>query len=235
MIYATSDIHGYPLGNFLRLLDKAGFGDSDCLFVLGDVVDRNGDGGIAALQWMMNQPNVELILGNHEAMMLSCAFLFEEITDENLDQLTTKRLQLLMQWMQNGCKPTMDSLRSLKERDPEAFCDLIDYVQDAPLYAAVSAGGRDFLLVHSGLGNFSPERKLSSYTPDELLWHRPYAEERFFDDIMTIFGHTPTGAVFGEVGKMFQTDTWIDIDVGAASGNPPMILRLDDLNPFYVT
>ena len=84
MHYVTSDLHGYPLDSFLRLLESAGFGDSDCLYVLGDVIDRNGDGGVAMLRWMMTRPNVEMILGNHEAMLLSCAFLFTEITDENM-------------------------------------------------------------------------------------------------------------------------------------------------------
>ena len=32
---------------------------------------------------------------------------------------------------------------------------------------------------------------------------------------------------------MFRTDTWIDIDTGAAGGGAPMLLRLDDLQPFY--
>ena len=32
MIYATSDLHGYPLSDFQRLLDKAHFSDSDFLF-----------------------------------------------------------------------------------------------------------------------------------------------------------------------------------------------------------
>jgi len=44
MIFATSDIHGYPLDSFLRLLEKAGFSASDRLYVIGDVIDRNGDG-----------------------------------------------------------------------------------------------------------------------------------------------------------------------------------------------
>lgn len=233
MTYATSDLHGYPLDSFFWLLEKAGFSDSDVLYVLGDVIDRNGDGGIAMLRWMMSRPNVEFILGNHEAMMLSCAFLFEEITDENADRLTSEQLHLLMHWMRNGCEPTMNSLRLLKAKNPEAFGDVIDYVRDAPLYAVTSACGRDFLLVHSGLGNFSPERRLSDYLPDELLWHRPSPDESYFADRMTILGHTPTGYRFGEKGKMFRTDTWIDIDTGAAGGGSPMLLRLEDLKAFY--
>lgn len=233
MTYATSDLHGYPIDSFLRLLEKAGFSDSDVLYVLGDVIDRNGDGGIAMLRWMMSRPNVEFILGNHEAMMLSCTFLFEEITDENVDRLTSEQLQSLMVWMRNGCSCTMSSLRTLKARNPEAYNDLTEYVRNAPLYTVTGACGRDFLLVHSGLGNFSPERKLSDYLPDELLWHRPSPDERYFTDRMTILGHTPTGYRFGEKGKVFRTDTWIDIDTGAAGGGSPMLLRLEDLKAFY--
>ena len=233
MIYCTSDIHGFPIESFFRLLEKGDFGDQDTLYILGDVIDRNSDGGVAMLRWMMNQPNVEFILGNHEAKLLSCSFLFEEITDESIDHLNFQQMQLLLQWMQNGSQPTMTSLRELKKKDPDALNDLLDYLRDAPLYSVVSAGGRDFVLVHSGLGNFSQEKKLSEYTPDDLLWTRPSPDERYFPDIMTILGHTPTGYLFGEKGKMFRTDTWIDIDTGASGGGSPMLLRLDDMKEFY--
>ena len=233
MIYVTSNHHGYSLDFFLRLLEKARFEDQDCLYVLGDVIDRNGDGGVAMLRWMMNRPNVELILGNHEAMLLSCAFLFEEVTDESIDHLDFDQMQLLLQWMRNGSQPTMRSLRALKEKDPKALYDLLDYLRDAPLYAAVNAGGKDYLLVHSGLGNFLPEKKLSEYTPDELLWTRPSPDDEYFQNVTTIFGHTPTGYYYGEKGKMFRADTWIDIDTGASGGGALMLLRLDDLKVFY--
>jgi hypothetical protein len=34
---------------------------------------------------------------------------------------------------------------------------------------------------------------------------------------------------------MLQTDTWINIDTGAGSGMAPMLLRLDDMQEFYLT
>ena len=49
---------------------------------------------------------------------------------------------------------------------------------------------------------------------------------------MTILGHTPTRH-YGEKGVMYRTGTWIDIDTGAAGGGYPMLLRLEDLKPFY--
>ena len=74
---------------------------------------------------------------------------------------------------------------------------------------------------------------MSDYTREDLLWHRPSESEVFFPDTLTVLGHTPNGYLFGEEGRMFRTDTWIDIDTGAAGGGAPMLLRLDDLQPFY--
>ena len=235
MIYTTSDIHGYPLDAFRRLLDKAGFSDSDFLYVLGDVIDRNGDGGIDMLLWMMDQPNIEMILGNHEAMLLSCSFLFEEITAQNIDSLNPQRMRLLNQWMINGAQPTMTALRALKYKNEAALNDILDYLRDAPLYSAVSAGDHDCLLVHSGFGNYTHEKKLSQYTADELLWHRPSPDQDFYPEFITILGHTPTGYIFGEKGKMYCAKTWIDIDTGAGNGGDPMLLRLEDLKAFYIS
>ena len=110
--------------------------------------------------------------------------------------------------------------------------DLLDYVQDSPLFDSVSTDDRDFLLVHSGFENFDPDKPLSAYEPDDLLWHRPQPDERYYDDMITILGHTPT-FFYGCPGKMYVTDTWIDIDTGAASGGAPMLLRLDDMKAFY--
>ncbi|MBQ9593023.1 MAG: calcineurin, partial [Lachnospiraceae bacterium] len=58
-------------------------------------------------------------------------------------------------------------------------------------------------------------------------------DERFFDETVTVFGHTPT-AKYGEEyrGRILYTDTWIDIDVGVGWGEEPVLLRLDDLKEF---
>ena len=234
MIYVSSDIHGYPLDSFLRLLERAGFGEDDFLYILGDVIDRNGDGGIAMLRWIMSRPNVQLLMGNHEAMMLACESLFKGITEENADHLSVTEFRSFANWLYNGASPTIQSLKKLGKENPDALQELVAELHDLKLFETVSAGGRDFLLVHSGLGNFSPERKLSDYEPDELLWTRPSPDEVYFPDVITILGHTPTGYRFGKKGKMFRTETWIDIDTGAAGGGAPMILRLDDLKEFYV-
>lgn len=235
MIYAISDLHGLELEKLKELLKKANFGDNDWLFVLGDVIDRQNDGGVEILKWLLEQPNAELILGNHEAMLLSCDFIFEEITDKSIEQFDEEKMGLLSNYMLNGGEVTLKALRELKNHDPETLGYIIECLRDAPLYETVSVGGNDFLLCHSGIDNFSPDKELCSYTADEFIWASPKITDRYFDDVITVFGHTPT-MCFGDEynGKILKTDTWIDIDIGIPYGNTPALLRLDDLKEYYL-
>lgn len=234
MIYCSSDWHGFPLGRIQELLDSAGFGEEDFLFVLGDVIDRNGDGGVELLRWLMMQPNVELLLGNHEAMLLSCGFLFEEVSEDSLRALDSKKMELLLNWVMNGAEPTIKALTKLHREDPGEFADLLAYLRGAPLYDAVSLPSGDFILTHSGLGNFSREKKISQYEAHDLLWNRPEIDEDYFDDMTVVFGHTPTRFYGMQGGRALRTRTWIDIDTGASGGERPMLLRLDDMREFYL-
>lgn len=68
MVYVTADLHGCPLTTLQQLLKQADFKESDFLFVLGDVIDRR-EHGAELLLWHTEQPNMQLILGNHEAML----------------------------------------------------------------------------------------------------------------------------------------------------------------------
>ena len=226
MIYATSDLHGYDLEAFQRLLDRVRFGPGDRLYIIGDVVDRNGDGGVAMLRWIMEQENVRLIRGNHEAMMLSCAFLFGE------GAVSSGQERSLQRWLRNGARVTIRSLQQLKEMEPEELEKLLAFVAAAPLYAEVAVPMKKYLLVHGGLGNYAPGKPMSLYSEDELVWTRPDLTQRYDGDRTVIVGHTPT-QYYGLSGRMLVTDTWIDIDTGAADGGHPMLLRLDDLMPFY--
>ena len=140
MIYVTSDLHGCSLQTLQELLNRADFGSDDFLFVLGDVIDR-GSHGADLLLWLTEQPNVQLILGNHEALMLSCSFLFEEVTQESLDRLTVREIELMETWLQNGGSPTLAGLRRLLKADPELTAGILDYLQDAPLWERIRVNG----------------------------------------------------------------------------------------------
>lgn len=233
MTYVISDLHGYPLEKFKKLLETAKFSDDDFLYILGDVIDRNGDGGVEMLCWLLEQPNVQLILGNHEAMLLSCEFVFDEITDNSINAMTGDKLSLLNHYMSNGGDITLSALRTLKMKSPEAISDILDYLHDAPLYEAITVGENDFLLVHAGLSDFSPDKKISDFSRHDLIWSRPRLDQEYYDDIITVLGHTPT-MHYGSMhtGKIIKTKTWINIDVGAGFGQKPVLLRLDDFKEF---
>ena len=233
-VYAISDLHGWPLEKLIRLLESVNFTDEDTLYVLGDVIDRNGDGGVAMLRCIMDRPNFEFILGNHEDMLLACDFLFVEIGDESISKLTQEDLVSLDRYYRNGGEVTLKSLRALEREEPGSIADVLDFLRDAPLFGAVTVNGRDFLLVHAGLGHFSPEKKLSDYEKFDLIWERPALETEYFGDVTTVFGHTPT-LYYGDeyAGRVIKTRTWINIDTGAAGGLAPALLRLDDLEVFY--
>lgn len=232
--YAISDLHGYPLKKFKALLRRVRFSAKDTLYVLGDVIDRNGDGGVEMLRYIMQKPNIVFILGNHEDMLLACDFLFKEITDENVSELVMFRTEALERYLRNGGMVTLESLGRLNRESPEELAALVSFLREAPLYEAVTVKNRDFILVHAGLGGFSPEKKLSEYAPHELLWVRPELNARYFDDVITVFGHTPTMYYGGGYeGRIIMNPTWINIDAGAAAGLPPALLRLDDLKVFY--
>lgn len=230
MIYATADLHGYPLDKFKQLLHKAGFSDEDFLFVIGDVIDR-GEHGVSLLRWLMLQPNIQLIRGNHEAVLLSCSFVFDEITEETVAALDAEKLGLFQTWCANGAEPT---LAALAQCDPDTRADLLEYLRETPLYDTVSVGGRNFVMAHAGLGNYRTGKRIGEYTEQELLWTRLSADERYSDEFITLVGHTPTFH-YGEEhrGRIFQTDTWMDLDTGAGYDLWPVLLRLDDMQVFY--
>ena len=230
MIYVISDLHGYPHDKFLDLLDRAGFGKDDFLYILGDVVARNGDGGVETLEWLMYQTNVQLLLGNHEAMLLGCSFVFDEITENSINALTAEKIDMLTRYQLDGGDATLKAMQKLPKDTQQ---DILDYLRDCPLYETVSIGGRDFILVHSGLDNFAPDKKISDYTSEDLLWAWPELTTVYYKDVMTVFGHTPTLSFGDEYeGKIIKTETWIDIDVGAGFGRQPVLLRLDDMKEF---
>lgn len=230
MTYVISDLHGYRIEKLKELLEKANFSENDRLYILGDVIDRNGDGGIGVLQWLIKEPNAELIMGNHEAMLLACDFIFENVTDAFLEDFDEKKNRLLINYLFNGGGVT---LRNLAKLDVEARYKIVDYLRSCPLYKKVNINGEKYILVHAGLDNFSPDKKISDYSTNELLWAEPELNDEYYDDVHTVFGHTPT-YLFGKEynGKIVKTRTWTCIDCGAASGNEPVLFRLDDKKEF---
>lgn len=82
MTYVMSDLHGM-YDRFIAMLEKIDFSDSDELFIIGDIIDR-GERPVDILEYVMDKPNITVLLGNHEVMARDfLRRLTAEITDEN--------------------------------------------------------------------------------------------------------------------------------------------------------
>lgn len=230
MNYVMSDMHGC-FDKYRKMLRQIDFAPKDTLYVLGDVIDRGPD-GIKILQDMMGRPNVFPILGNHEFTAAVCLpWLMDEVTNLSLSKLGEDQIAALSEWIANGGKETLYALRKL---GAEERYGILEYLQEMELYEEVEAGGQSFVLTHSGLEHFSPEKELDAYELPDFLFCRADLNMMYYPDKILIFGHTPTLLLNGG-NKIFRRDTWIDIDCGCAfRGGQLGCLCLDTMEEFYV-
>lgn len=237
MIYVMSDIHGcYAL--FRKMCETIGFTEEDDLYILGDFIDR-GEEPIRLLLDCMDRINVYPLLGNHEAFMLNCVVgLPPEARFENVtDYYTDEGFRFYSAWIQSGGAKTLAQFLELPAERRE---ELLAYMREFRPYEELTMpDGRRFVLTHSGIEDFDESIPISEYPPVALLDARPRQNDRFYDDRMLIFGHTPTltyPQMHGKAEVLF-TDTYINIDCGAVyreAGGKLACLRLDDMKVFYV-
>lgn len=162
--YVMADIHGEG-DLFHAMLKKIAFSDADKLYILGDVVDRGPD-GIALFQEIMAMPNVTMLLGNHEYMML-------QYFSPDATEIDFRR------WNKNGNAPTLDAFQKLSSGEQER---ILNFLKTRPKHLQVEVNGRRFYLVHG----FPAEN-----VHDEV-WNRPtWNTPNPIPDCRLIIGHTP--------------------------------------------
>jgi len=58
-------------------------------------------------------------------------------------------------------------------------------------------------------------------------------DERYWEDVTVIFGHTPSACFQSDKNAPVYTDTWVNIDTSA--GDSPTLLCLDTLTTYRLT
>ena len=235
MIYVLSDIHGNER-RFASILEQIGLRPEDTLYVLGDVVDRH-PGGVRILRRLMSMPNVRMLLGNHEYMMLRALgrpYDGEEIDGEVLEKATAH-------WYRNGGKVTHDHWKRLRKT---LRSQITEYLLSLPLQFDIEVGGTAYRLVHAATEeayDFDPKYKNAIHF---AVWKRWEAEQLLPGERITLFGHTPTKH-YRDTAPMeiWHTEGWIGIDCGSGYPEDPddplssygrlACLRLDDGRVFY--
>ena len=232
MIYCVSDIHG-QYKKFLKLLHTLQLKEEDSLYVLGDVCDR-GPYSMQILLRMMEYPNIIPLCGNHDYMAARCLrLLSQEITEEFLDHLDDVDMGIMDAWLQGGGQATMKNFGQLTT---EEKADVLDYLDEFNLYEEVTVNGQDYILVHAGLQNFSPERPLDDYEPFELIEGRPDYSKPYYPDKIVVSGHTPTQLIPENPvpGRIYKANHHIAIDCGCTFGGPLAAICLDNGKEFYI-
>ena len=232
-IYVISDIHGeYDM--LEDLLDKLSLRASDTLYILGDILDR-GPHPIKTLRKLMGMPEAVCLVGNHELMALeSLEFLMQEITIKSIKALDDEMLDGFLVWAEhNGGKTTMDEFKQLKRDEQKA---VIDYLKEFLVYEELSAAGKEYLLVHAGLGGFYPGKDMEDYSLKELVWDRAEYDICYFADKYVVTGHTPTQYITGNPrpGRIYRKNNHIALDCGAyMPGGRLAAICLDTGEEFY--
>ncbi|EHL17474.1 MAG: metallophosphoesterase family protein [Peptoanaerobacter stomatis] len=230
--YVVSDIHG-KYDKFIEVLDKINLKEEDTLYVLGDILDR-GKHPIKVMLKLMEMKNVICIVGNHELMAIRCMdFIIQKITATSIDKLDKKIYRDFSIWYRNGAKTTIDEFIKL---DSKMKFKIIDYMKNFITYEKLYINNKNFLLVHGGLGDFHPDKKIEEYTLDELVWNRVDYDMKYFDNIYLVTGHTPTMLIESNTnpGYIYKANNHIAIDCGACfHGGRLGAICLDTGEEFY--
>ena len=123
MTYVMSDIHGNT-ARFEAIMKQISLSRKDTLYILGDVVDRF-PGGITLLRRIMKMPNVHMLFGNHELMMLKAA---------DVDKVE-KDGRFMRHWYRNGGDITHERYKHCTR----AYRDeMLDIIRSLPVNVDVS-------------------------------------------------------------------------------------------------
>ncbi len=230
--YVIADIHGqYDM--FLDILRKIGLRHSDTLYILGDILDR-GPYPITTIKKIMQMPNVVCLAGNHELMAIECLeILMEEITEQSIRKFDEKAVSNLEQWSYHGNQTTLREFRRLSREEQQ---EVVDFIKDFLIYEELFVGGKEYLLVHAGLGNFRPDKDIEEYSLKELIWDRADYSLQYYEDIYVVTGHTPTQFIAENPypGYIYRNKNHIAIDCGACyEGGRLSAFCLDTGEEFY--
>lgn len=231
MTYVMSDIHGYG-ERFENVMKKINLQPNDTLYILGDVIDRYPD-GIRLLRKIMKMPNVKLLLGNHEYMMMN--YLVYSVSDSidkwNRQQEKEYRKRL---WYHNGGFVTHEYLKHIRK---DIRQEVFDYIESLPINILIEVNRQKYLLVHGGIEvNYNLLDYKYANSKEYAVWSREVENEVLPYDTILIFGHTPTFHYQYDVpARLWTGENRMGIDCGCGYGDLGRLLCLclDDMMEFY--
>ena len=225
MTYVCSDLHG-NYDRYMDFLDTVNFSNEDTLYIIGDVLDR-GENAIELLRDIMQRKNVILLKGNHELMLLPTLDELSYTTDK-FEQIAIIEDECAMS--QIGQEETLKDFLGVKRKEQ---IEMVNYLNNLPLYKQITVQNQKYLLVHAGLPDFN-NMDLDFYSQEELLFGIHNYSEKHFDDTIVIVGHQPTRFIDGaEPDKIYRSGDSINVDCGLGFGGQLGVLCLETDEEFY--
>lgn len=224
MTYVCSDIHG-EYSAYLDFVNSI-LTDNDTLYIIGDVLDR-GTSAIDLIQDIMQRSNVVMIKGNHEKIL---ADTLEELCGANSESYVRTIIDESLAIDRIGQEETLLDFAKLNKSEQR---DIIDFINGLPLYEELEVNGKNYLLVHGGLPNFS-DLPIEWYEEDDLLFGPHDYDITHYEDTTVIVGHVPIRFIHGATpDKILRRNDTIAIDCGCGFGGQLGVLCLDTDEEFY--
>ena len=226
VVYVVSDLHGC-YDKYMKLLERLHMTSDDSLYILGDIVDR-GSGGMKIVLDLINRKNVFSYRGNHDhyaqIMLRNFAIANDGCFADGLEK--TFRL-----WLSDGGSPTYEEFLKLDESKQQA---VLNYLNSFPLFEELTIGGQKFFLAHT-VPEKSKMLNIDSCRISDFIMGEPEYEKMYFEDMLIVTGHTPTGFIDPEyTGQIWKGNNHIAIDCGAVFGNHLGCICLDTMEEIYV-
>ncbi len=226
MTYVVSNIHGC-YAEFTTLLNEINFTKDDVMFVLGDIVDIGAD-PIPLLCDLSLRENVWAVAGEHDKLAAEMLEGFSEML-KNGGTPEAEFISKMQNWIAMGGQRTLDGFRELDDDMREG---VIEYLADMAPYETLHVGGRDYVLVHSGIRGYSEGKALDDYDWDDFC--ADGADTCAVGAATMIVGHAPTTENFSCNGDIYRGEGFIAVDCGAARGGRLACLCLDNGEEYYV-
>lgn len=246
MIYVMSDIHGC-YQEFLEMIKKIELQETDTLYILGDVIDR-GTGSLEILDYIISHKNIEMLLGNHEDLLLKWYH---------------SKLKLFPYIIWKASTINMICLKQFKKLKKEEQDKYIQFLKKCKLCEIIEINDKEYLLVHGGI-NF--RRSIDAQKRYQMLWiSKDFILNKNNTGYTIIFGHTSIREILEMVNvnsyggiyinlpfertlkrlvkhrritnkniRILKWNNKIAIDCGCIHGNKLGCIRLDDMKEFYV-
>lgn len=231
MTYVIGDIHGNK-EKYLQMLEKLNPAETDAVFVLGDVIGM-GDEGIEILKDMMYRANIFPILGEQEYMAREIFPLISsaKTVEEAKSLLEGEKAELFEKWLTMKSEKTVSDFLALDEENKES---IIDYLSEFNAYEEIEAGGKNFILVHAGIGGFEEDKPLEDYDEKAFVFASTDYTKAYFPDSYLVTGHTPTAVIDRQcTGKVYAKKRHLAIDCGVAFGGRLAAVCLEKLKVYY--